>query len=132
MFNKQMPFFKYHLLDKNNFNFMWITDDNIKVHKINDVPGFYALFGYREEMRKNLIEPEFYIWENYTKESALKEELCLQAIIINYLIDNSVKFRTEYADAYMNWLGTCQSKKLRLTSDCTNCKMHEPNEILLH
>ena len=127
-----MPFFKCHLVDKNNINFLWITNNNIRVHKISDVPSFYALFGYREEMRKSLIEPDFYIWENYTKESALKEELCLQAIIINYLNDHSIKFRTEYAEAYMNWLGTCTSKKLRATIDCISCKMHKPSEILLH
>ena len=50
MFTEQMPFFKYLLLD----NFMWITDDNIKVHKIDDVPSFYALFGYKWRIFANI------------------------------------------------------------------------------
>jgi hypothetical protein len=126
--SKSIPIFRYQLSNSYGNDFLWITDGAIKIYKITDVIGFYALFGYKEEMRKESIEPDFFIWENYIKNSALKDNLCLQAIIIKFLIENSAKFREEYADAYLNWLGTCYSEKMNSIDDCINCKMHSSNK----
>ena len=120
-----MPFFNYHLLDKENVNHVWLTDGAVQLCRGEDIHALYELFGYTNEMRINQVEPEYYIWENYIKESAPKEQLCLQAIIITYLNDNSEKFREDYSEAYENWLGTCNSNKLRETEDCLNCKMRK-------
>ncbi len=124
-----MPFFHYDLLGFNKPNYLWICDGSVKLHKIDNEFSFYTSFGYTKEMQKNNVEPEFYIWENYCKETALKEKLCKQAIIIDYLNIHSLKFRREYAEHYQNWIGTCNSKKLNLSKDCNSCKMHPKNKL---
>ncbi|MEA5519631.1 hypothetical protein VB854_11825 [Limnoraphis robusta CCNP1315] len=119
-----MPLFHYELLRFNKPNYLCICDDVTRVYKITDLRSFYASFGVTEDMYKKGVDPEFYIWEKFTKETALNDDACKQAIIIEYLKFNSAKFRTEFAEQYMNWIGTCNSKKINLSTNCLSCKKH--------
>jgi hypothetical protein len=118
------PNFTYHLSNFHDMNYAWITNGLIKIYRIIDINQFYASLGYKESFQLNCVEREFYIWETYFKDSSVKDNLCLQAKIIQYLQDNSEKFRREYCEAYLKWLGACDSKKMNHIDDCLNCKMH--------
>jgi hypothetical protein len=75
---KDIPFLRYHFIDKKNINFMWFTDDNYyQINRITDSGEFYRLLGYTEEMHLSGIEPEVFVWHCYHKDNCLKTEACL-------------------------------------------------------
>jgi hypothetical protein len=125
--SKAMPLFSYSLSKPNQREFGCITSADEIFHRIGDVEEFYATLGYTQEMRKQGVIPDEFIWERYTRDGAVMSATCVQAHIATYLHKHSHKFRGQYGHAYAMTAGTCSADCLDASDkDCVDCSRHPP------
>jgi hypothetical protein len=120
-----IPRFQFHLSHRHHYNGLITVGDEV-IHCIKDVHNFYNSLGYTDEIRDSGQCFDEFIWFEYSKDHSYKPKACLQAKIINYLIQYSSMFMKKYADVYEGWLGSCEVE-MQNFNDCTQCIMH-PNQ----
>ena len=83
---------------------------------------FYKSLGYTEQMLREGIEAEFFVWSKYRREGSASGEFCLQAKIVEYLIRHSPKFQMDYQDYLETRSKNCGFHD-ELNEECRVCKM---------
>lgn len=94
------------------------------IHKIEDTDKFYEALGFDDEARDTKMMPDEFIWDKYTKDNAEASPCCLQAKILEYLIEHSATFKEKYGADYSHWVKACKSKKVGTLTECPDCKLH--------
>jgi len=123
-FKSSTPYFTYLTSNPNHPNNNCILADGEVVHRIEDLGEFYHALGYTGEMQKLGVEPEFYRWNEFSKDHSIESELCLQSKIIEYLHIHSAVFRKSYGDTYERLKGSCPTENLLETDSCKKCRMY--------
>ena len=119
----KIPYFTYQWKTENKSTLPFVYADGDPIHYIQNVDEFYHALGFTADQSKSILPDEF-IWDHYISVKAEKSTSCLQIIIIEYLYRESETFRTKYGEAYVSWVGLCNSKKLGKLTDCRNCRMN--------
>ncbi len=96
-----------------------IEMDGLPIHKIKNLDAFYKEFGYTENIRKNGVLPDEFIWDEYTKGN---HSACLQMHIIEYLTKNCATFISEYGDQYQNWFDEHIESVTEKETFCVTCR----------
>ncbi len=125
--NIQIPYFKYYLTNQSHPYYGCIVVDDVVIHRIAEALEFYRAIGYTEALQEANVDPEVFIWTEYTQDNAVRASVCLQANIVEYLNQHSQLFREKYGDEYKTWAGKCASKEVRFNVACTGCRMHPLN-----
>ena len=119
---KRKPNFTYTPHRISNGYVTSIEIDGQPIHKIKNIEAFYKEFGYTEEMRKDGVLPDEFIWDEYTKGNPSTHSACLQMHIIEYLAKNCDAFITEYGDQYQNWFDDHVELVTEKESYCVTCR----------
>jgi hypothetical protein len=127
---EQLPRFEYDFTYPFNRNYRWIMAGEEMIHQVYDINDFYKSLGFTEDIHKKGNLPEEYIWNEYHKDGAKREDACLQAKIVAYLFKNAWGFRTTFENSYKNWIGSCESAKMNDSKYCTACKKHPKNKVI--
>lgn len=123
----QIPYFRYYLTNRSHPHYGCIVVDDVVIHRIKDILEFYRAIGYTTELQEANVDPEVFIWTEYTQDNAVKASVCLQANIVEYLNRHSQLFREKYGSEYEGWAGKCAAKNVRFNAACTGCRMHPLN-----
>ncbi|MDP3088265.1 MAG: hypothetical protein Q8M99_08810 [Methylotenera sp.] len=97
------------------------NDDVIDV--INKVDEFYKVFGYTNELAKEGIGADEFIWDNYVKKKEF--DACLQMHIVEYLNKHSLKFRELYGEQYEGYVKSHALAREARGCECCACQ-HKP------
>jgi len=122
---------KPDVIPRVEFQFTRQLHNNIKVivegkviHHIMNIHGFYNALGYIDEIRDSGLRIDEFIKQESQKNIPDKDEICLHAKLIEYLIMYSSKFREEYGMECEGWLGRCLERDVNNSATCTNCMMY--------
>lgn len=121
---KQPPRFAFVLSNPSHKHFRCVVVGDDCIHKIDDVDKFYEALGYTEEIRRTGVMPDEFIWQEFTRDNADASPCCLQAKILEYLIEHSYTFKKEYGAEINVWEKACKSNKIGTLNDCPSCKLH--------
>lgn len=114
---------RYHIVALSNPLYGFIAAGGNKIHQITDVDLFYKALGYTDDVKKNGLMAEEFVWEEYRKDNSRLSPTCLQAKIIDYLLMNSPSFNI-HSEQYRNWIGGCFETPLQEQLKCANCLLH--------
>ena len=118
----QVPYLRYRPKDPSNRHFGFVEVDGEIVHKVNDLNAFYEAFGYIDDMRKQGVLPEEFIWEEYVKDSAENHTACYQIHLVEYLIKYSDIFRRKYGVQCVEWLAAHAEDITARDELCVTCR----------
>ncbi len=118
-----VPKFKYHLSNPNSEKYRAIEVNGEVVHRIEDTNQFVELFGFTQDMRKQGMLPEEFIWSEYTNRSDFDFTACIQSQIIEYLRVNSRPFLQKYGNQCESWLQSLARVRAGNEKVCANCKI---------
>jgi len=93
------------------------------IHEITSLDEFYKAFGYTQDMNKDGVLPEEFIWDEYIKDSTAKSTACYQMHIIKYLKKHSDTFRKQFGDLYEGWLADLARLRAEAGLNCVDCRM---------
>ena len=124
---KIAPVFRYQLTNPNRHDYGVISADGMYLHKIQDVGLFYATLGYTQAMNRDGVEPEVFVWMEYSKDKCKKSYACLQEKIVSYLKQYSTEFMEAYGKACEGWVETCD-QPITHAEDCTACSLQHVAE----
>jgi len=119
--------FKYTLSSHNNRDNGYITIDGNEVHQIHNELEFYRSLGYADSFLDLGVLPEEFVWEEYRKDKGNKSPLCLQAKIIEFLLNNSLIFALHFSEQFGKCIGSCIDFSRHQKLKCTYCLLH-PNQ----
>jgi len=119
--------FKYTLSAQNNPDNGYITLGGNKVHQIYNEREFYKALGYTEGVSVLGVLPEEFVWDEYRKDNGNKSHLCLQAKIIEFLLNNSLLFAIHFSERFGQCVGSCSDFPRHQKLNCTYCLLH-PNQ----
>ena len=122
-----LPYFKYTLSSPHNPDNGFITIAGNKVHQICDEREFYTVLGYTDRLSNSGVLPEEYVWSEYRKDNSNQSPMCLQARIMEYLLNNSLIFATNFSERFGRYIGGCLELPRQQNLNCTYCLMH-PNQ----
>jgi hypothetical protein len=88
-------------------NFRYVEVDGEAVHRISDIKQFYEALGYSDEINKQGILHDEFIWDEYLKDGSSKCDHCLKAKLVEYLKTHSMKFVEKYGSEIDQCLSIC-------------------------
>lgn len=126
---KIMPLlqFKYVLSSQSNPDNGFIKIAENKVHQIYNEREFYRALGYTDGISNLGVLPEEFVWDEYRKDNSNQSQMCLQAKIIEFLLNNSLMFAIHFSDRFGKYIGSCLDCPRQQKLNCTYCLMH-PNQ----
>ena len=98
------------------------------VHHIYNEREFYRALGYTDGILNLGVLPEEFVWDEYRKDNSNQSRLCLQAKIIEFLLNNSLKFAVHFPERFGKCIGNCPDVPRQQRLNCTYCLMH-PSQI---
>lgn len=118
----QIPFLSYCSKDPLNRYFGHIEVDGEIIHRVEDLNAFYEAFGYIDDMRKQGVLPEEFIWDEYVKDSVENHTACYQIHLVEYLIKHSDVFRKKYGVQCVEWLAAHAEDVTARDELCVTCR----------
>ena len=120
-----IPKFEYNLSRPRQSHYGCIYAGDEVFCRIDDINGFFATLGYREEIRKTGMMLDEFLWERYRRDGAAKSAQCLQVQIAVYLHRHSAKFMAEFGRAFEEMLGKCIAECIdNDDAHCLDCPKH--------
>jgi hypothetical protein len=120
---KKTPYFTYDLSHIYSNHCGWIEDGFIRIHKISDEMEFYQSLGYTEQMLREGMEAELFVWNQYRRSGCTSGQFCLQNKIIEYLIDHSDAFPMQYQEYLKSRNSQCDYYD-NLIKECRDCRTY--------
>ena len=124
--SRRIPHFKYDLKNAASASFSCIEADGKIIHRIADAHEFYRAFGYKEDMARQGILPEEFIWAEYVKGRNASFSSCIQVHIIEYLNTHSATFRQMYGKQYASLLEQHARAREAGGLSCAACRVNLP------
>jgi len=118
------PIFKYNLSNFNADDFRHILADKESIHYIHNEDHFYAEFGYTEEIKKQGLSPDEFIWSEYVKDGKSRPK-CLQIPVIKYLNKYSAEFRKKFGEKYPSWIAEQEVNCAQARVNCPACSLRD-------
>jgi hypothetical protein len=82
----------YNCSNHNHPCFKSIEVNGVAVHQVMDVNEFYEALGYTDEVQREVVLPDEFIWDEYFRNGSDRSVACLDVKLIEYLMTNSEKF----------------------------------------
>lgn len=125
MHNK-IPHFSFHSTSYVTNMLCAIKADGEVIHNIrniNELNDFYSVFGYTDEMNKNGIMADEFIWDEYIRSDPNQFSDCVQMHLIEYLNNYSMTFRSAYGNVCKGWMTEHAKARKEKRELCIACKI---------
>ena len=117
------PRFTYDIRIKYGMHEASIRADGQLIHVIENVNTFYETFGYNQEVARNGILPDEYLWEEYIHKPVAELSACFQMLIVKYLKAHSDIFNRLYGNEIEHWIAAHAELRPESGVLCVACKM---------
>jgi hypothetical protein len=93
------------------------------IRRIDELNEFYRVFGYTDEMTKNGIVADEFVWDEYIRSDPNQFSDCVQMHLIEYLNKYSPTFISKYGDVCKGWMTEHANARKEKRELCIACKI---------
>ena len=96
------------------------------IRRIDELHSFYRVFGYTDEMTKQGIMADEFIWDEYIRSDPHQFSDCVQMHLLEYLYKYSPTFKSAFGNVCKGWMAELARVRKEKRELCIACKI-EPD-----